>query len=431
MSKKKYWIETYGCQMNIAESDALILELESRAWTKAESEKEADAVVLNTCTVRKSADSRIWGRLNHYAILKKKRDFKLVVLGCMAQRLKEEIIDRCNAVDLVVGTFDKIALVDFLDNDISDICHTGEVKYDFLESYTKKGSYQSMLPIMHGCDNFCTYCIVPYVRGREISRNPQTIVDEINSNPSIKNLMLLGQNVNSYDYEYNGKKMNFVNLLEFILEKTTVPWIRFMSAHPKDFSNELIELIAREPRICRHIHLPIQHGSNKILELMERKYTVEDYLKIVDSLKEKIPNITLTTDIMLGFPGESIADFEATIDLIKKIKFDDAFTYYYNKREGTKACEMEGHLSREEKQKRLAVLIEIQREISSQIRKKSIGQTVLVLAETVSKKNKKEILARTENNNMVVFEADESLIGDFVKVKITDLSGSTFKGELV
>ncbi|MBN2651700.1 MAG: tRNA (N6-isopentenyl adenosine(37)-C2)-methylthiotransferase MiaB [Spirochaetales bacterium] len=431
MSNKKYWIETYGCQMNIAESDALILELEASGWIKAHTEAEAAAVIINTCTVRESADTRIWGRLGFFSSLKKSHDFVLVVIGCMAERLKEKIIERCKDVDIVVGTFSKGMLVDFLENGEPGAVLSDGESYHFSSSYSAKEGSQAMIPIMHGCNNFCTYCIVPYVRGREVSRDPQSIADEINSISGLKDVMLLGQNVNSYDFEYDGERLNFVGLLKFLIKNTTVPWVRFMSPHPKDFSQELIDFIAAEPRICRNIHLPLQHGSDRILKLMNRKYSVADYMEIVEQLREKVPGITLSTDLMIGFPGETQEDFDQTIELVKKIRFDDAFTYYYNKREGTKACDMEGHLSDELKKQRLAILIDVQREITVDKKKFNIGKVVLGLAESVSKKNQSEILARTESNHMVVFNSDEGCIGEFVKLRLVALSGNTYKGEVI
>lgn len=431
----KYWIETYGCQMNKAESDALEMELRQKGFVHAGSPETATLVVINTCSVRKTAEDRIWGRIGFYRRVKKQnKDMKLVITGCMAERLGEKLKGKNSPVSEVFGTFDKKSIADFaVDtdftlNEYSDL-------YVFNEFHASMGGFKAFVPIMNGCNNFCSYCIVPYVRGREISRNPGEIYNEIENleKMNFKEITLLGQNVNSYSHtDSNGKKIDFAELLENISYMTnSIEWIRFLTSHPKDLNSKLIGAIASSERVCRHIHLPVQSGSDNILKRMNRKYTVSHYLSLVSELKDKIPGISLTTDIIVGFPGETEKDFIDTCDLMEKVKFSDAFTYYYNPREGTKAYSFADDVGKEEKLERLAEIIELQRKISISIKEKSLGKTVKVLAEGLSKKNQNELIGRTEADEMIVFPGKSDKIGKMDNVKIISLSGNTYKGEVV
>ena len=464
----KYFFETYGCQMNKAESASIEQLFIDRGWEEAKNPGMADFIVINTCSVRATAESRISGRLGWFATLRKERkkaaetgeetyiqpdkhsekflvspkDFTLVVTGCMAERLKDELKKQYPVVNYVVGTFQK---QNFLD--IIQATEKGETlqKIDEEPVYTfaplsyEKGSFQAFVPIMHGCNNFCTYCIVPYVRGREVSRSPKAILEELEqlSARKVKEVTLLGQNVNSYTYEDETYgKVDFPGLMQMIADflkkiDSSIGWVRFMSSHPKDISEKLIDVIAKERVICRHIHLPVQHGSTKVLQEMNRRYTREDYLAKINMIRQKLPDVSLTTDIMLGFPGETEEDFQDCITLLETVGYEAAFMYYYNPREGTKAYSMENQIPLEVKKSRLSKVIDIQLAINRREMTKRVGTVAKVLVECVSKDNEKELLGRTEQDEHVVFPATKDLIGSFTSVKILELVGNTFKGELV
>ena len=431
---KYYWLETYGCQMNTAESNAIIADLKNKGWKEADSETNADFVLLNTCSVRKTAENRIWGRIGYYKHLKESKKFTLAVTGCMAERLKGDIQKKAPAVDMVIGNFNKELLSEYLDTHelwTDNLVSDGE--YNFREIHLAENDFKAMVPIMHGCNNFCTYCIVPYVRGREISRSPKSIIEELKKLElkGVKEVTLLGQNVNSYNYHKNNEIINFTDLLELILSETKlIGWIRFMSSHPKDVPEELIRLIASNRRLCNHIHLAVQHGSDTILNKMKRNYTRSDFIVLSKKMKKNIPDISITTDLLIGFPGETIEDLELTKELMNEVKFNDAFTYYYNPREGTKAYDFTNNIDDKEKLRRLNEIIQLQRFISNKLKLDRVGQTVTVLVESVSRKNSKELLARTEKNEMVVFIGDKELIGTFQYINLISLNGNTFKGSV-
>jgi tRNA-2-methylthio-N6-dimethylallyladenosine synthase len=372
-------------------------------------------------------------------------------------------------VDLLVGNFQKHRLVDVLDHGDGLSASAGKTggqttagrtsavahqqahlvdpgEYRFAERHSLSG-FQAFLPIMHGCNNFCTYCIVPYVRGAEVSRSPESILEELNRLQSgagshsgagsgakpIREITLLGQNVNSYRYrERDGSSLTFPALLRLIVPRLRDrTWLRFLTSHPKDMDQELIGLIASEPALCPHIHLPVQHGSNRILQAMGRRYTREHYLALVSRIRKTIPAASLTTDILIGFPGETEEDYRLTLELMKEVRFEDAFTYRYNPREGTKAFELGDDVSEAEKQERLSGVIDLQRTITREAKKRKLGRITEVLVEGVSKKRRTELLARTEADDMVVFPGPPGLIGDFTRVRLQDLRGSTIKAELV
>jgi tRNA-2-methylthio-N6-dimethylallyladenosine synthase len=430
--QKKYWLENYGCQMNKAEASAIELELQEAGWIAAEQDSEADLVIINTCTVRKTAENRIWGRIGHYKHLKKTKDFKLAVIGCMAENWKDQIKKDAPVVDIVAGTKGQKLLIRKLTGD-----YTGqedfleENRYTFHTSHGSKDSISALVPIMNGCNNFCSYCIVPYVRGREVSRPASEILEEVAilSQSGIKDLTLLGQNVNSYHDSENGT--NFASLLQMVAENSDIPRIRFLSSHPKDLTDDIIEVMAANKNICDHLHLPVQHGSSKVLQDMNRRYTKEDYLLLVDKLKSKIPGISITTDIMVGFPGETEEDLEELKDLLKTVRFTESFTYFYNPREGTKSYDRADSLSEELKKKRLAEIIDIQRTITGEIFQSKIGSVVEVIVESVSRKSDKQLLGKTEKNENVLFHGTKDLVGKVLSVRITSSKGQTFFGEEV
>lgn len=458
----KYFFETYGCQMNKAESSSVEQILIQRGWTCAENPENADLVIINTCSVRATAETRIHGRLGWYSALKKsqkkenKNPVTVVVMGCMAQRLLENLKKQFPVVDYVVGNFQKPFFAEIFEavENGKKVTQLEETPvYSFAQNSYEQGTFSAFVPIMHGCNNFCTYCIVPYVRGREISRNPKEILAEIDqlSAHGVKEITLLGQNVNSFCWNQtknksetagqfsnseNDKIILFPELMKMIAEhlnKTNSPikWVRFMSSHPKDLSDELIKVISEEEVLCKHIHLPVQAGSSTVLERMNRRYTRQNYLDLVEKIKTQIPEASLTTDILIGFPGETEEEFEETVSLMKEVNYLAAYMYYYNPREGTPACTYENQIPMEIKKKRLAKIIDIQQEITKVEMKKQLGKTVKVLVENISRDNENEMLGRTSRDERVVFEASKDLIGSFVDVELQTLNGNTFRGILV
>ncbi len=453
-----YFFETYGCEMNIAESAAVEQLLLSRGWKVSASAQTADLAIINTCSIRETAENRIIGRLGWFNGLKAVRECKtgaktkmleeaveyvkdgpkpltIVVMGCMAERLLKDFQKSYPFVDYVVGTYAKHhfgEIIDAVENGKKPFEVDNSESYHFAPISAEPGAFSTFVPIMHGCNNFCTYCIVPYVRGREISRPVNDILAELDvlNKMNVREITLIGQNVNSY----NCDELNFAGLLQKIanhLKETnsSIKWVRFMSSHPKDFSDDVIEVIANESVICRHIHLPVQHGSSAILSKMNRRYTREQYLALVEKIKTRIPEVSLTTDIMMGFPGETEEDVELTLDLMKKVKYESAMMYFYNPREGTPAAKME-QIPVEVRKERLQKVIDLQLEHTHEQMSKRVGQTVTVLVESVSRDDKCELLGQTEQHEKVAFKAEKSMIGTFVKVKLTELSGNTFRGSM-
>jgi len=442
----QYFIETYGCQMNKAESAALEIIFRERGWALSSSPDEADLVLINTCSVRATAETRAWGRIDHFAAEKKLRvregraPLALVVTGCMAERLKREMKTRQPAVDYVVGTFQKQAFGLVLDA-VAAGKKLGDIEespaFVFARSYYEPGSFRSFLPIMHGCNNFCTYCIVPYIRGREISRGPAEILAELDAleDSGVREVTLLGQNVNSYRFEGEGGVTDFPALLRLIASHVRergaggIRWLRFLSSHPKDLSDAAIDVLADEPLYCRHLHLCVQSGSDRILAAMNRRYGRDYYFGLVDRLREKVSGLSLSSDILIGFPGETEGDLEQTLDLMRKVEFSYAYMYHYNPREGTVAASMPGRIPEDVKRERLARVIELQKEITGRLMSSRVGAVDEVLVEDVSRKEKSELLGRTQRDEMVVFPAASSRIGGFARVRLLSLSGNTFRAE--
>ncbi len=453
---KTYFFETYGCEMNIAESAAVEQLLIARGWTVAKSAQVADMAIINTCSVRETAENRIMGRLGWFNGLKAVRAKKLgaktkmldeaveyvkneakpltiVVMGCMAERLLKTFQKDYPFIDYVVGTYAKHHFSEII-SAVEEGRKPFEVDdselYKFASVSAEPGAFSTFVPIMHGCNNFCTYCIVPYVRGREISRPVSEILRELDilNGYGVKEITLIGQNVNSY----KDGDTNFAGLLQIIADhlretKSGIQWVRFMSSHPKDFTDDVIEVIAKEDVICRHIHLPVQHGSTAVLKAMNRRYTREQYLDLVGRIKARIPDVSLTTDIMMGFPGETEQDVEDTLDLMRQVKYESAMMYYYNPREGTPAAKME-QLPEQVRKDRLQRVIDLQLEHTHEQMIKRVGSVMKVLVESVSRDDKTELLGQTEQHEKVAFKAERSLIGKFIDVKITELSGNTFRG---
>lgn len=433
---KKYYIETYGCQMNVAESNAMETMLKGRGWVEASSPEDADLAIINTCSVRKSAENRIWGRLGAYTHIKaqkaKENEFlTLVLTGCMAERLHDSVKNDAPQIDFVIGNNDKLKLLDIV-GDKESTPQESE-KYVFTKAYHKDGEFSSYVPIMNGCNNFCSYCIVPYVRGREVSRPVDEILEEVRrlDEEGVREITLLGQNVNSYDYE----GCHFPQLLEMICRQcSNIQWIRFESPHPKDFSDELIEVIAREPKVAKHLHVPMQSGNTRILGLMNRRYTREKYLDLIDKIKQRVPNVTFALDIMVGFPGETEEEFMDTMSAVEAVGCIEAYMYYWNPREGTRACSMEGQLSDKEKQQRLQRLIDWQLANAAKIKATRAHGVQKVLVTQVSRDDKSKMLGRNEHGEMVAFstlEGSSVKPGDMVYVDFKLLNGNTYLGEQV
>lgn len=433
---KKYYIETYGCQMNVAESNAMETMLKGRGWVEASSPEDADLAIINTCSVRKSAENRIWGRLGAYTHIKAQKakdneSMTLVLTGCMAERLHDSVKNDAPQIDFVIGNNDKLKLLDIV-GDKESTPQESE-KYVFTKAYHKDGEFSSYVPIMNGCNNFCSYCIVPYVRGREVSRPVDEILEEVRrlDEEGVREITLLGQNVNSYDYE----GCHFPQLLGMICRQcSNIQWIRFESPHPKDFSDELIEVIAREPKVAKHLHVPMQSGNTRILGLMNRRYTREKYLALIDKIKQRVPNVTFALDIMVGFPGESEEEFLDTMSAVEAVGCIEAYMYYWNPREGTRACSMEGQLSDKEKQRRLQRLIDWQLANTAKIKATRAHGVQKVLVTQVSRDDKSKMLGRNEHGEMVAFstlEGSSVKPGDMVYVDFKLLNGNTYLGEQV
>ena len=450
--------------MNTAESASVEQLFLARGWTKAGGAQIADVAIINTCSVRETAENRVFGRLGWYAGLKALRageagvksksleeaadyvkdgakPLTLVVMGCMAERLLDSLKTNHPYIDYVVGTFAKHKfgqIIEAAEEQRTAFPIDNTDAYKFAPLSYEHGSFTSFVPIMHGCNNFCTFCIVPHVRGRECSRPVSDILKEIDtlSSYGVKEITLLGQNVNSYKgLDENGNTVNFAALLQRIAvrlreTKSPIGWVRFMSSHPKDLSDDVIAVIAQEDVLCRHIHLPVQHGSDDVLRRMNRGYTAEKYLALIDKIRSSIPDVSLTTDIMLGFPGETDEDFEKTMELMERVRYETAFMYYYNPREGTPAAKMTGQVPVKLKKARLQKVIDLQLKITGEEMRRRTGRTVKVLAESISRDSPNELLGKTEQDERVAFAAPKNLIGQFCEVYIEALSGNTFRGRL-
>lgn len=511
--------------MNVAESASVEQLFISRGWSKAENAQVADVAIINTCSVRQTAENRIFGRLGWYSQLKSvracergantktmetaagfvadgARPLTLIVMGCMAERLLDSFQKDYPVIDFVLGTFAKQKIGDIIeaienaaavasssasagafangrDTSVGGVAKIDDSPhYEFAPLSYEKGSFASYVPIMHGCNNFCTYCIVPYVRGREVSRPVSAILSELDalSSYGVREITLLGQNVNSYAGVFGesasasadisatcgeirtcefpaplaneslssgnagasaGENLiNFAALIRIIsehLEKTrsSIGWVRFMSSHPKDLTQDVIDAIAESKYFCHHIHLPVQHGSNAVLQAMNRRYTREKYFELVEKIRARIPDVSLTTDILVGFPGETERDVEDTLDLMRTVRYENSYMYYYNVRSGTPAADMQSQIPMKEKKARLARVIDLQLAITKEEMAKRIGTTTRVLVEAVSRDSEKEVLAKTPQDGRVVFAGEKLLIGKFVTVTLDELSGETFRGKLI
>ena len=436
----RFFIETYGCQMYVAESNALEALLLSGGWEAASRPEDADLAIINTCSVRKSAENRIWGRLGAFKFYKTERAKSgdrmiLVLTGCMADRLSDSLKKDAPQIDFVVKNNDKLRIMEIasLAGGSFSKSYSESDKYAFTRAYYKEGDFSSYVPIMNGCNNFCSYCIVPYVRGREVSRCPEDILKEVRflDSKGVREITLLGQNVNSYSFE----GMGFPQLLEMICRQcSNIEWIRFESPHPKDFSDELIEVIAREPKVAKHLHVPMQSGSTRILSLMNRHYTREAYLDLIHRISARIPEMTYAVDVMVGFPSETEEEFQQTISAMADVGYIEAYMYYWNPREGTRACSMEGQMPESEKQQRLQKLIDWQLENAARIKAKRAHGIQRVPVTQISRDDRSKMLGRNEHNEMVAFDilpGSQVKVGDMVEVEFRMLNGNTYVGKQV
>lgn len=436
--KLKACVATFGCQMNFKDSEKLIGILNEIGYEETEDE-HADLVLYNTCTVRENANLKIYGRLGYLSKLKKENSNMIIGLcGCMMQEehVVEKIKKSYKFVDLIFGTHNIFKLAELLYERLSgqksviDIWQgTTEIVEDLPSE--RKYSFKSGVNIMYGCNNFCSYCIVPYVRGRERSRKPEDIINEIKKlvSEGVVEIMLLGQNVNSYGKTLENP-MTFAQLLQEIEKIDGLKRVRFMTSHPKDLSDELIDVMAHSKKICKQMHLPLQSGSDRLLKIMNRHYDKQHYLEIVDKLRKAIPDIGISTDIIVGFPGETEEDFNETLDVVKKVQYDSAFTFIYSKRSGTPAAEMENQVPQDVVKDRFDRLLKVVNEISSKKTAKYEGTTQLVMAEEVNSHDPELITGRLSNNTVVHFKGTKDLIGQELKVKLLKAKGFYYFGEI-
>lgn len=435
-----YTVVTFGCQMNARDSEKLEGILEAVGYQKTKQEERADFVIYNTCTVRENANQRVYGRLGYLGKQKKKHPHMMIALcGCMMQ--EEHVVEKLKKsyrfVDLIFGTHNIFRFAELLcqamdsDRMVVDIWKdTDQIVEDL--PVDRKYSFKSGVNIMFGCNNFCSYCIVPYVRGRERSRNPEDILKECRTLAAdgVTEVMLLGQNVNSYGKNLN-PPVTFASLLSQVEQIPGIKRIRFMTSHPKDLSDELIQVMSQSQKICSHLHLPLQSGSSRILKKMNRRYTKEQYLELVDRIRAAVPDISLTTDIIVGFPGETEEDFQETLDVVRKVRYDSAFTFIYSKRSGTPAAIMEDQVPPEVVKDRFDRLLQLVQEISRQMSSRFTGTVQEVLTEEVNGQDPSLVTGRMSNNLLVHFPGDASMIGSYRKVRLDECKGFYYMGTLV
>ena len=438
-SEKKLFIETYGCQMNVADSEVIASVMQMAGYSMTETLDEADAVFMNTCSIRDNAEQKILNRLEFFHSLKKKRPHLIVgVLGCMAERVKDDLIEH-HHVDLVVGPDayltlpELIASVEAGEKAINVELSTMETYRDIIPSRICGNHISGFVSIMRGCNNFCTYCIVPYTRGRERSRDVESILREVADlqQKGYKEVTLLGQNVNSYRFERpGGEVITFPTLLRTVAQAAPSMRIRFTTSHPKDMSDETLHVIAEEPNVCRHIHLPVQSGSSRILKLMNRKYDREWYLERVAAIRRIIPDCGLSTDIFSGFHSETEEDHRMSLSLMEACAYDSAFMFKYSERPGTYASKhLPDDIPEEVKIRRLNEIIALQNRLSAEANARCVGKTFEVLVEGVSKRSHNQLFGRTKQNRVVVFDRGMHRVGDLVTVRITGFSSATLLGE--
>lgn len=437
---KKYFIQTYGCQMNEHDSEMIAGMLELMGYESTNERSESDIVLINTCAIRENAEDKVFGELGHLKTLKREKpDLIVGVCGCMSQEesVVNKILQKHQHVDLIFGTHNIHRLPVLL----REVTYSKEM---VIEVWSKEGDIIENLPkkredgmkawvnIMYGCDKFCTYCIVPYTRGKERSRRPEDVIAEVRELARLgyKEVTLLGQNVNAYGKDFEDISYSFGDLMDD-MRKIDIPRIRFTTSHPRDFDNHLIEVLAKKGNLVEHIHLPVQSGNTEVLKKMARKYTREHYLALVDKIKKAIPDVVLTSDIIVGFPGETDEQFEDTLSLVKEVEYDLTYTFIYSPREGTPASGMEDNVPETVKKQRLQRLMDVQNEISLRKNQSLAGKVLEVLVEGESKNNPDVLAGRTRTNKLVLFKGSKTLIGKFIDVKIEKAQTWTLKGEVV
>ena len=433
--KKSYFIETYGCQMNVADSELISGLLSNNGYEKTKNIFQADIIFVNTCAIREHAEDKVHSRLGFYNKIKEKKPDTIIgVLGCMAQNLKDDILESKPFVDIVLGPDSYRNLLNMInsrDKEKSQLMDTKLSKYEVYENIfpRRNNGVNAWISIMRGCDKFCTFCVVPYTRGRERSRSVESIVDEAKQAviDGFSEITLLGQNVNSYNHAKGG----FEKLLDSVAKVNGVKRIRYTSPHPQDMSQKVLDIMSKHENICNYIHLPLQAGNNNILKRMNRTYTKEDFIDLVDKIRKSLPKVGISTDIIVGFPGETEIEFQETLDVMKKVKFDSAYTFKYSSRPGTKAAEFDDHLEESEKQDRLEKVIDLQRKHTLFQNKKYIENIEMVLVEKESKKSIKHWAGRTDSNKWVIFDKSNTNIGDIVPVLISSVKGITLQGKIV
>lgn len=443
MADKKLYIETYGCQMNVADSEVVASIMETVGYSQTDAVDSADAVLLNTCSIRDNAEQKIHSRLQALNALRRAKNRKPLivgVIGCMAERAKDELINR-DGVDLVAGPDayldlpNLFAAVEAGHKAINVELSTTETYRDVIPARSLANRVSGFVSIMRGCNNFCSYCIVPYTRGRERSRELASILNEVADlkRHGFKEVTLLGQNVNSYRYVTpDGETVDFPALLERVAQSAPSMRVRFTTSHPKDMSDATIDVIARYPNICNHIHLPVQSGSNSVLKAMNRKYTREWYLDRIKAIRSRIPDCGISSDLFTGFHGETEEDFNQTLDLMREAAFDSSFMFKYSERPGTLASRaMPDNVPEEVKVERLNRMIALQNELSAESNRRDIGKVFEVLVEGFSKRSREHMMGRTQQNKAAVFPRGTVKVGDFVKVRVTDASSATLICELV
>ena len=430
---KSYFIETYGCQMNVADSELISGLLSSEGYNKTSDIHAADIIFVNTCAIREHAEDKVHSRLGFYNQLKQKKPETIIgILGCMAQNLKEDILESKPFVDIILGPDSYRKLPEMINNRSNKIDHIVDTKLSRYEVYdnlfpSRNEGINAWISIMRGCDKFCTFCIVPFTRGRERSRSIDSIVSEAVQAVSdgFHEITLLGQNVNSYNHQ--GQK--FHELLDEVAQINGLKRIRYTSPHPQDMTQEVLNVMRKHQKICNYVHLPLQSGNDRILKRMNRTYKKLEFISLVKRIRETLPNVGLSTDIIVGFPGESKIEFNDTLDVMEKVHFDSAYTFKYSSRPGTKASEFEDLVAEDEKQSRLEMVIEMQKKHTLSQNKKRVGSIEMILVEKESKRSTNHWAGRTDSNRWVIFEKNNSQIGDLVSVKITNAKGITLHGE--
>ena len=438
---RKLYIETYGCQMNVADSEVVVSILGDNGYTLTDNMENADLILVNTCSIRDNAEQRVWGRLDHFKHHKRQNPGTMIgIIGCMAERLKEQLLETDRMVDIVAGPDSYRDLPRLVDEAwegqkaVNVLLSREETYADIDPVRSDRNGVSSFVSIMRGCNNMCSYCVVPYVRGAERSRDPQTIIYEVKElfRRGYREVTLLGQNVNSYSWEDKDNKISFARLLEMTAATDPELRVRFSTSHPKDISDELLKVMAENDNICKHIHLPVQSGSSRILDLMNRKYDREWYMDRIRAIRKFLPSCSLSSDMITGFCTETEEDHRQTLSLMNWAKYDFAYMFKYSERPDTLAArKLEDDVPEEIKTRRLNEIIELQNRLSLESKRKDLGKTFEVLVEGFSKKSKNDLSGRTSQNKVVVFPSNGSKAGDYVKVKITDCTAATLLGEAI